>query len=65
MWGDDEDFKIFLSNCLIPSRFNQELRRKGGIHRLFKGNFPPILEPFDLVGERFDGHDRTVIVAHH
>ena len=26
--GDHEELKIFLSNRLIPSRFNQELRNK-------------------------------------
>ena len=36
--GDHEEFKISLSNRLIPSRFNQELRRKAEYIVLYQGN---------------------------
>ena len=38
--GDHEELKIFLSNCLIPSQFNQELRKIRGDTSVFKGEFP-------------------------
>ena len=38
--GDHEELKIFLSNCLIPSRFNEELRKKRE-YIVFKGDFCP------------------------
>ena len=50
MRGDHEELKIFLSNQLIPSRFNQELRRNKGVHRFLKENFRAFLGPFDPVG---------------
>ena len=53
MWGDHEELKIFLSNCLIPSRLNQELRNKEGIHRFLKGDFRTSFGPFDPVGRWF------------
>ena len=37
--GDHEELNIFLSNCLIPSRFNQELRKTRGDTSVFKGEF--------------------------
>ena len=48
--GDQEELKIFLSNRLIPSRFNQELRNKEGIHRFLEGDFRTNTGPFDPVG---------------
>ena len=41
--GDHEELKIFLSNHLILSRFNQELQKQEGIHQFLKGNFHAIL----------------------
>ena len=49
MWGDHEELKIILSNCLIPSRFNQELRKTSGNTLLLKGIFAQKLGPFDQV----------------
>ena len=40
----------FLSNRLIPSQFNQELKNKEGIHRFLKRIFAQKSWPFDLVG---------------
>ena len=38
-WGNHEELKIFLSNRLIPSQFNQELSYKGESSSVFKGDF--------------------------
>ena len=39
--GVHKELKILLQIRLITSRINQKLKRKEGIHRLFKGDFRP------------------------
>ena len=38
MQGDHEELKILLKNCLIASRFNQELREEERVHRFLMKN---------------------------
>ena len=38
--GDHEELKILLQIRIIASRINQKLRKKEGIHRFLKGEFP-------------------------
>ena len=59
MQGDHEEFKILLQNCLMSSRFNQELSYKEEEHWFYRK-----IADRPIRWRRTDGHDRAINVGH-